>query len=219
MSERMRAAGYHGINKVKFAPKRKGVYATEFIKLEYAQSLGLNAKLEGTELYADNRLVCRVPSDTGYEGELGMTTSAPELEKAAGFALEGEAGLITTNVANYLRGALYYEHLETDEDGVNRLVKTWVLNTEIGKGSKTHSTDQASVQFGSYSYPFRSYGDPLMAADGTSEYLDENGVGRLAFFYSAWPDDPGYADFDKTVPVPKVAAETVSGGGDEQVEA
>lgn len=212
MSNRVRAAGYHGISHVKFAPRQKGTYATDFIPLAYAQNLGLNAKLEGTELFADNRLVCRVPSDTGYEGEIGMTTSAPELEKAAGFALEGADGLITTNVASYLRGALYYEHMETGEDGVSRVVKTWVLNTEIGKGSKTHSTDQSGVQFGSYSYPFRTYGETLMAADGTSEYLDENGVGRLAFFYSAWPDDAGYADFGKTVPVPKVAPAAEDGG-------
>ena len=212
MSDRARAAGYHGIRNVKFAPKKNGAYATDLIPLAYAQSLGLNAKLEAAELFADDRLICRVPSDTGYEGEIGMTTSAPELEKAAGFALEGAAGLITTDVAGYLRGALYYEHREVDEDGVNRTVKTWVLNTEIGKGSKTHSTDQNSAQFGSYAYPFRSYGEPLLAADGTSEYLDENGVGRLAFFYSAWPDDTGYASFGQTVPVPKVAPAAESGG-------
>lgn len=123
METRARAAGYHGINHVKFAPKVKGKYASSFIPLEYAQNMGLTAKVDGTELYADNRLVCRVPSDTGYEGEIGMTTSAPEIEKAAGFALEGDVGLITTNVANYLRGALYYEHLETDEDGVNANLK------------------------------------------------------------------------------------------------
>lgn len=208
MEARNKAVAYHGIDNVKFAPKRKGVYATELIPLSYAQSLGLNAKAEAAELYADNKLVCRVPSDTGYEGELGNTSPSPELEKAAGFAIEGASGLITTDIASYLRGAMYYEHQETDEDGVNRTVKTWVLNVEIGKGSKTHNTDQASVQFGSYSYPFRSYGDTLMAADGTSAWLDENGVGRKAFFYSAWPEDPDYADFGKTVPVPKVAGTT-----------
>lgn len=203
---RSKAVAYHGVNNVKFAPKRKGAYATEFIPLAYAQSLGLTSKAEAAELYADDRLVCRVPSDTGYEGELGTTSAAPELEKAAGFAIEGSAGLITTDIASYLRGAMYYEHQETDEDGVNHVVKTWVFNVEIGKGSPTHNTDQSSVQFGSYAYPFRSYGDTLMAEDGTSEWLDENGVGRRAFLYSAWPEDPDYADFGKTVPVPKVAA-------------
>ena len=208
MDTRNKSVAYHGIENVRFAPKRKGTYATELIPLPYAQSLGLTAKAEAAELYADNRLVCRVPSDTGYEGELGGTSPSPELEKAAGFAIEGASGLITTNIANYLRGALYYEHQETDEDGVNHTVKTWVLNVEVGKGSKNHATDQAGVQFGSYAYPFRSYGDTLMAADGTSEWLDENGVGRKAFFYSAWPEDTDYADFGKTVPVPKVAGTT-----------
>lgn len=211
MAVRLKAMAYHGINNVKFAPKKAGAYATEFIPLTYAQSFGLTSKLEGTEVHADNRMLCKIPSDTGYEGEIGTTSPSPELEKAAGFALEGANGLITTNMPNYLRGAIYYEHLEMDEDNVNRAVKTWVLNAEIGKGSKSHSTDKGSVEIGSYSYPFRCYGDKLMNAEGTAEYLDENGVGRYAFLYSAWPGDTDYADFDKTVPAPKIAPDPALG--------
>lgn len=130
----------------------------------------------------------------------------PELEKAAGFALEGANGLITTNIASYLRGALYYEFLELDEDGKQSVVKCWMFNVEIGKGSATYTTAKGSVEFGAYSYPFRAYGDPLKDSEGTDDYKDERGVGRTAYLYTCRPDDTGYATFGDTVPVPKVAA-------------
>lgn len=205
MSTRKKAAAYHGVQNMKFAPKTASGYGTAFA-LEYAKSISLNAQVSAAEQYADNRLVCRIPSDTGYEGEVGTTAQDPELEKAAGFAIEGAGGLITGNVTSYLRGALYYEHLETDEDNVTSVVKTWLYGVEIGKGSKSHATDQASVELGSYSYPIRVYGDKLMDSAGTSEYLNERGLGMLACIYSAWPEDTGYDAFGDTVPVPKVAA-------------
>lgn len=206
MSGSKRAVAYHGISNVKFAPKSQGTYATDFIPIAYATALGLTAKLEGAELFADNRLVCRVPSDQGYDGEIGTTSPCPALEKAAGYALDGASGIVGTNVTSYLRGALYYEFIETDADGQNSTVKAWMLNVEIGKGSENHATDTNTVQFGSYSYPYTCYGDTLKAADGTADYVDANGMGRLAFTYTARPDDEGYATFGSSVPVPKVAA-------------
>lgn len=203
---RSKAAGYHGIQNMKFAPKEAEGYASTLLDMKYAQSINPSALLEAAEQYADNRLVCRIPNDTGYEGEIGTTAADPEVEKAAGFALEGATGLITTNIVSYLRGALYYEYLENDEDGKQSVVKVWMFNVELGKGAATHTTDKNSLEFGSYTYPFRAYGDTLMDAEGTGEYLDERGVGRKAYLYTCRYDDEGYADFGKTVPVPKVAA-------------
>ena len=206
MPERKRAVAYHGIDSVKFAPKSKGEYATEFIPIAYATSLGLTAKMEGQELFADNRLVCRVPSDQGYDGEIGTTSPCPALEKAAGYALDGASGIVGTNVTSYLRGALYYEFIERDADGQSSKVKAWMLNVEIGKGSENHATDTNTVQFGSYAYPYTCYGDTLKAADGTADYVDANGMKRLAFTYISRPEDADYATFGEAVPVPKVAA-------------
>lgn len=203
---RSKAAGYHGVQNMKFAPKADGAYSESILDMKYAKSINPSALLEAAEQYADNRLVCRIPSDTGYEGEIGTTAPDPEVEKAAGFTLEGAGGLITTNITSYLRGALYYEFLENDEDGKQSVVKVWMFNVEIGKGSQSYTTDQASLTFGSYSYPFRAYGDTLKDAEGTGDYVDERGVGRTAFMITARPDDDGYATFGDTVPVPKVAA-------------
>lgn len=212
MPIRRKAAAYHNISNMKFAPKKAGAYQEPFEML-YALSLSLNAQVSATEQYADGRLVCRIPSDTGYEGEVGTTAQDPELEKAAGFAIEGASGLITGNVASYLRGALYYEHLEEEEEGAPSVVKTWLLGVEIGKGSKSYTTDKASVELGSYAYPIRVYGEKVKDSDGIKEYLNERGVGMLALIYSAWPEDGDYATFGDTVPVPKVAAAPPPAGG------
>ncbi len=127
---RSKAAGYHGVQNMKFAPKKSGTYDTALLDMKYAQSINPSALLEAAEQYADNRLVCRVPSDTGYEGEVGTTAPDPELEKAAGFALEGANGLITTNIASYLRGALYYEFLEAGRG--RQAVCSQVLDVQRG---------------------------------------------------------------------------------------
>lgn len=208
MAEKVRkkAAGYHGIQNMKFAPKEGATYATALLDVAYAKNINPSSLLEAVDQYADNRLLFKVPNDTGYSGEIGTTAPDPELEKKAGYAIEGANGLIGVNVAQYLRGALYYEFIENDENGMPSVAKVWMFNVELGKGSATHASDAKSVEFGEYKYPFTTYGDTLMDTDGTGDYLDKNGLGRTAFMYTARPGDTGYADFGKTVPAPKVAA-------------
>ena len=209
MATRNKAAGYHGIQNMKFAQKSDSGYSTQLTDLLYAKSLNPSALLEAVEQYADNRLLFRIPSDTGYEGEIGTTAPDMEFEKLAGFAQEGANGLIRMSLASYVRGALYYEFIERDEAGLGSAVKVWLYNVEIGKGSETHATDEATVSFGDYSYPLHVYGDPTMTHTGDAEYIDANGLKPLTMLYSAWPDDTQYATFGDAVPVPKMAEPTV----------
>ena len=213
MANRSKAAAYHGVENVKFALKTSSGYAAEdaMLKVLYAKSLNPSTLLEAAEQYADDRLLFRVPNDKGYEVEFGTTAPDPELDKAAGFAMEGASGLLSVEQVQYVRGAMYYEFKERDENGAVSMVKCWMYNVELGKGSGTHSTDESSVAFGSYTYPARVYGDPLMGPDGTKEYVDDHGMGRKVFMYTARPGDDGYATFGDTVPVPKMAA-PASGG-------
>ena len=208
MADRAKAAAYHGIQNVKFATKTGSTYATPSPML-YAKSLSLNAQVQPAEQYADNRLLFRVPSDQGYEGELGTTAPDAAFEIAAGFTKIGQSGVLRMKMVSHARGALYYEHVEHDENGAAYVVKTWAYNVEIGKGSETHATDEATVSFGDYSYPLHVYGDPTMTHTGDAEYIDANGLKPLTMLYSAWPDDAQYATFGDAVPVPKMAEPTV----------
>lgn len=203
---RLKAAGYHGIQNMQFAPATETGYAATPLKLLYAKNLNPTALLEAVEQYGDNRLIFRIPSDTGYEGQIGTTGADPELEKAIGYSIESDNGLITTDVTQYLRGALYYEFIERDEHGAASVVKVWLFNAEIGKGSASHATNTRSLEFGEYTYPFTVYGDTLMDAAGTAPFRDAKGMGRKAFMYTARPDDEEYDNFDKAVPTPKVAS-------------
>lgn len=205
--------GYHGIENVKFAPRSAEGYATEFIELSNAKSLGFTSSLEDAELYADNKLLARVPSDKGYGVEFGTTAPLPELEKAAGYAIDGANGVIGANVVQYISGALYYEFTEVGQDKRSYKVKVWAYNAEIGKSAPSHATDGKSLEFGEYKYPGTIYGDTLMDDKGTKAYIDELGMGRTAFMYTARPGDAGYETFGDTVPVPKVKAVTPPSGG------
>lgn len=195
-SVRLTPVAYHGIQNVKFAPKAAEGYAEEFISLPHAKNLGFTSLLEDAEVYGDNRLLLRVPNDRGYTIEFGRPATFPELEKAAGYAVEGPNGVIGTNVAQYLSGAVYCEFIEIGKDKRSYAVKVWVYNVEIGKGSPNHSTDTRSLEFGEYKYPGTVYGDPLMDSAGTAPYRDELGMERLSFMYTARPGDTGYDDFE-----------------------
>lgn len=208
MATRAKAAGYHGCEGVQFAPMTGEGYGTP-VALPYAKGINPTALLSAVEQYGDNRLLFRIPNDRGYEGEFSTTAPDPEFEKMAGFALEGANGLIRADVASYVRGALYYEFVERDGGGRASKVKVWMFEVEVGKGSETYSTDEENIQLGTYAYPIRVYGTPVMNADGTAKYQDERGMGRTAFMYVSRAGDTGYEDFGKTVPTPKMAAASV----------
>lgn len=207
MSEviRSKLGGYCGIENVKFSKREKGVYATKVMNLLYAQGLKLTPKIGETPQNCDNKLLFKIPSDKGLEGELRTTAPDPELDKAAGFAIEGANGLIDVDMTSYVHGALYFEFIGHDGEGVASRVKVWLLNVELGKGEKFFNTSKESVELGDYAYSLSVNGDPMMNADGTTPYLDKRGMGHLAFQYTAYPEDPKYADFEKSVPVPTIA--------------
>lgn len=213
MAARTKAAGYHGVQNMKFVPKVDGTYTiAKKLDVLYAKNLSLTVKLEAKEQYGDNRLLFRVPKDDGYEGEIGSTAPDYEMEKTLGMALEGADGLIRTSMAYYTRGALYYEFSETDETGRDSVTKVWLYNVELGKGSENLTGDTNSVEFGEYKYPIRVYGDKVMNNDGTEEYRDERGVGRTTCMMVCRAGDAGYGTFGDSVPALKVAAAEGAGG-------
>lgn len=208
-----KAAAYHGVEHVKFAPRVEEAYAAgeKILPLLYAKSLNLSSLLEAVEQHADDHLLFRVPNDKGYDAEMGTTAPDTALELVAGYALEGAGGIISANQVDYARGALYYEFKERDGNGKVSMVKCWLYNVEVGKGSPTHTTDESSVAFGTYTYPLRIYGDAVMSSDGAKPYIDDRGMPRTAFLYTARVGDEGYDMFGDAVPVPKVAAPSADG--------
>ena len=67
------------------------------------------------------------------------------------------------------------------------------------------------MAFGTYPDPLRIYGDDVMSCEGAKPYIDDRGMPRTAFLYTARVGDEGYDTFGDAVPVPKVAAPSADG--------
>lgn len=198
-----------------FHSAENGAYALEgnsanVIRQDYVTAIALDPQINETPQYASGKLLGKFKKDNGYTGNIGVTAQDPTLEESIGrtVALTTGVGTVGGAASKRLKG-YYYEFKEETSDRKTQQVKVWLLNVEIGASSINHATDKESLEFGEYQYPITVYGVPLQNSEG-SDYLDENGVGRQCFMITCRPSDPGYKDFEKTVPVPKVAASTAT---------
>ena len=179
------------------------------VSIPYITAVSLAPILSTTDQYANNRLVLQIPKDNGYDGELGTTAPDPGLEKALGYLMDGEDGKIKADMVTYKRVNLYYEMLMEYENQATQVRKVWLYNVQIGKGEENSSTDAESVEFGTYAYPIQVYGTPLLSAEDT-EYIDENGMRRMAYMIYSDPGDSNYATFGNAVP--EAVLKTQTGG-------
>jgi len=170
------------------------------VAMKYAKSMALNPLFNKQPLYADDRLILEVPSDTGFEGTLGMTSADPNYESALGFAMElVGGGIAQVDAVGLRRHCLYFEATGAKEDGTVHQIKTWVLEVTTAKSGKNYATTGESVEFGTHEVPVRVYGAELLDAAG-EKYTDENGNERRVFIVSSKPGDENYATFGDAVP-------------------
>ena len=201
------AAGYHGAANGKYVVVGETVGTP--VSIPYITAVSLAPILSTTDQYANNRLVLQIPKDNGYDGELGTTAPDPGLEKALRYLMDGEDGKIKADMVTYKRVNLYYEMLMEYENQATQVRKVWLYNVQIGKGEENSSTDAESVEFGTYAYPIQVYGTPLLSAEDT-EYIDENGMRRMAYMIYSDPGDSNYATFGNAVP--EAVLKTQTGG-------
>lgn len=198
-----------------FHSAENGAYAlegeiTDVIKQDYVTAIALDPQINETPQYASGKLLGKFKKDNGYTGNIGVTAQDLTLEESIGRTVALTTGVGTVGGAASKRLAgYYYEFKEETADRKTQQVKVWLLNVEIGASSINHATDKESLEFGEYSYPITVYGVPLKDSKG-AEYLDENGVGRQCFMVTCRPDDVGYKDFGKAVPVPTIATSTTN---------
>lgn len=197
------AIGYHSAENGKYVVKGN----TEVVDQDYVTAIALDPQINETAQYGSGKLLGKFKKDNGYTGNIGVTAQDHKLEQAIGRTMPLAVGVGTVGGANTKRlDGYYYEFKEETESGTQQ-VKVWLLDVEIGASSINHATDKESLEFGEYSYPITVYGRPLMQNDGTTEYIDDKGVGRQCFMVTCRPNEAGYNDFGKAVPVPKVSAE------------
>jgi len=200
----------HGVSGVKYVERTgDNAYGTDIEKFLYTETISLTTIFSQQDVYADNRLLLRIPNDQGFDGQLGSTAPDRDFEIAAGMKLKLDDGTVATVKQKILkRMALYYEVLIEDEDGT-KVMKVWLLNVTFAKPAETNATDTASITLNSVVYPLTVYGERVMADDtGEKEYRDENGLGRTALHIVSMPDDANYETFEESVPIPIKAMAT-----------
>lgn len=197
-------AGFHGVNALKYAVL--GGASKTVVPAAYVVGVSLSRQINKTQNHANNRMVCEVASDNGYTGTVNTTAPELDLETALGMVINvaGGARAVVTRGATP-RVSLYFETIVNYEDGTNEVVKTWLLNVGVSEPeSIEHNTDTDSVTFGSYAYPITVYGQPLKAASGDNDYVDDKGFTHRVFRMDSYPGDEGYATFGASVPEPKM---------------
>ena len=199
-----KALAKHGVSNAKYVERTgDNKYGTEIKDFPRVTNIGLTTKLSTQDVYADNQLILRIPTDQGEDGQLGSTSVDTDFELATGMVTALDDGTIAVvKQTGFKRMALYYEvTLETD-DGA-KVMKVWALNATFNKPNETNATDTNQATLNNVVYPFTVYGEDVMAAaTGTEKYKDVNGIGRNALRIISMPGDSNYANFEKTVPKP-----------------
>ena len=198
-----------GKNIIEFNCKN-GVYAVDggSVKpLGYLTAISTEKNVDTKDIYGDGEIILSQMNDKGFTGSLEMTAKDDDLEKDLGFAMDIEQGLADVQVLGSKDVAIGAECYIVVKDQTGKAVqktkKVWFLNVNVSPASTSLSQNTDSTNEATVSYGLTIKGTNLMGADGTTEYVDANGNKRKIFKISCLPDNPNYATFLDSVPVPK----------------
>lgn len=196
-----RTAAYHGIKNVKYSMRTSDNKPGVAIKSSlYSKALTLDPQIDTVPVYADDKTVMTLTSDQGFTGSYNTTGRDADMENDLGFtetlANGAEAEL---NSIGSKRLDMYYEYIEYTDNQQPFTVKVWLINCELRKPSRAHSSDTNTKTIGEQGYPLTVYGDKLME-DATKTYKDANGNERYATRVISVPGDSGYETFETKVP-------------------
>lgn len=198
------AVGYHGVDSAKYKSRAEAV---TIAAMDFIKNISLERQINTTPQYANNRLLCKLPTDNGFTGNLGTTAQDTAFETALGMIKTLADGTqATVSRSGSPRVDFYYEFKQVTDANVSQVVKVWLLNVEFAEPSENHETDTESKAFGNYIYPFTVYGDRLKASAGTADYVDANGNRLDCYRIMSFPGDTGYDTFAASVPTPTMPA-------------
>ena len=202
-----------GKNIIEFNCKN-GVYSVDgsTVKpLGYLTAISTEKNIDTKDIYGDGEIILSQMNDKGSTGSLEMTARDDDFEKDLGFEMEIEQGLAEAQVLGNVDiavGAECYIVVKDKTSGkaVQKTKKVWWLNVNVAPAGTSLSQNTDTTNEATVSYPLTIKGTNLLAKDGTSAYVDENGNTRKVFKISCLPDNENYATFLDTVPIPKAKA-------------
>lgn len=198
---------YMGVKNGKFAVADSvGEYGSP-VALKYLKTVPLNTAIDSTAIYSDDKLQKNIRTDNGYTGNIGISAPDAVFEKALGYAMDGDSGLMQVSGTGYKKVAFYFEHSVEATFGTY-VVKCWLLNCEVDKASRSHDSNTNTPNIGEYQYPITVKGETVMDAAGTAIYVDSDGNEQICTLYTSVPSDEDFDTFGATVPTPKIKTVT-----------
>lgn len=202
-----------GKNIIEFNCKN-GVYSVDgsTVKpLGYLTAISTEKNIDTKDIYGDGEIILSQMNDKGSTGSLEMSARDDDLEKDLGFAMEIEQGLAEAQVLGNVDiavGAECYIVVKDKTSGkaVQKTKKVWWLNVNVAPAGTSLSQNTDTTNEATVSYPLTIKGTNLLAKDGTSAYVDANGNTRKIFKISCLPENPNYATFLDSPPIPKAKA-------------
>lgn len=188
---------------------KNGVYSvngTEVKPLGYLVSNTLDKSISTKDIYGDGELQLSVLSDRGMTGTLEMTARDDDFETDLGFVKSIAQGIADVQVLQNKTISVGYENYILTADGITKTKKVWLLGVNIAPASDSLSQNTDTTNEATASYGTTIKGVNLKNADGSTDYVDENGNTMKVFKVSCLPTDDGYATFLDSVPTPKINA-------------
>lgn len=203
---KVQAAAFHGTDALKYS--KRGKTPGTVVSMPYIKGVSISKETSKSPQYANNRMVLEIYNETGMTGTINTTARDEGFEEAAGMCMPLATGMGVIRQKTVSRFDIYHEFILSYEDGSQEVVKSWMLNVGVyAPEAIEHTTHSDSIDFGEYAYPITVYGDKVMDAEGTAEYIDASGMRHVCYEILCYPEDDGYSEFEKTVPVPKVKTE------------
>ena len=186
---------------------KNGVYSvdgTEVKPLGYLVSNTLDKNISTKEIYGDGEIQLSVLSDKGMTGTLEMTARDDEFEADLGFVKAIAQGLADVQVLQNKTISIGYENYILTADGITKTKKVWLLGVNVAPASDSLSQNTDTTNEATASYGLTIKGVNLKDADGSLDFVDENGNTLKIFKVSSVPGKEGYETFLDTVPTPTV---------------
>ncbi len=198
------------VNLVRFnIQNAKYALGTKIASFGTATKMSLETDTSTKQIYGDGKIICTLINERGKTGVLTLNNICDVYEIAMGRKMNTSAGLADIKQTKVVEHNIYFEVCnitKTDEDIIKTTVaKTWLFGcVSTARPSEAYDQTTTDINESSFELPFTVNGTNLKNAEGTGNYIDEDGNELIALQVTKVPGDDGYEDFEKTVPIPKV---------------
>lgn len=202
------------IRNAKYAfPTPDGGYG-EFVPMGTSTKLALEIDASEKEIFGDGECIINYTNEKWQKGTLTQNNVCNAYEIACGRKLLLENGLADVKPTKNTPHVIYFEVCEMDGNNEISVAKCMLYGVTSTRPSESYDQNNGDINESSFDTPLKIKGIKALAADG-KVYVDSKGNNKIVWRLTKTPDMAGYADFGKTVVIPKMlaGAETETGAG------